>query len=166
MHQHVPKVQPFSGIEEMLFAMQPCSMLHYRSQPACFEAHHIVFWDCSPHDSSPCVVAQIMANMLPLWNSHLKTHDIFDGDAILIHHQEHTLAQRGGDWRSGYYMPTNSDRLLAGFRQWLDKIGGGRPQWLEVDHEGGVAPPPRVSFHYTKDTCIVSVVVSVKLWIG
>ena len=44
---------------------------------------------------------------------HIRRHDVFDGDAVLLHGQELTAAreaaQPGGGWRKSYFTPTSSD---------------------------------------------------------
>lgn len=74
-----------------------------------------------------------MGARIPRWLDHaLQRNSVFDGDAIFLHVLERTLAresaQEGGSWQASYYMPTQSDRIVIGFRKWLD-ANGGQPQW-------------------------------------
>ncbi|CAL8461939.1 g1470 [Coccomyxa elongata] len=67
----------------------------------------------------------------PKWWSHTFTHNIFDGDSKILYIQERFLAEENESglsmWRRAFYMPAQADRLVAGFRKWLDVRGGGGP---------------------------------------
>lgn len=57
---------------------------------------------------------------------------MLDGDGVFLHVQEHHIVKRaaasgGSGWREAYYLPTRADTLVAAFRTWLDKAGGGGP---------------------------------------
>eukprot|EP00775_Hariotina_reticulata_P004589 gene4589-4843_t len=58
----------------------------------------------------------------PAWDLHAKMLRFFDGDVVLIHDQERLVASKGG-WRKAMFMPHPSDRGIAKFRAWFDKVG-------------------------------------------
>ncbi|KAL4448455.1 hypothetical protein ABPG75_005674 [Micractinium tetrahymenae] len=70
---------------------------------------------------------------LPPWVDHIKTRSaVFDGDNVFLNGQDRILAGAGQEeerssWRKLYYMPTPADTLVAAYRNWLDKEGGGGP---------------------------------------
>jgi hypothetical protein len=78
---------------------------------------------------------------LPVWLNHtLFVHSVLDGDAALLHQQEHKLVEedkrltKAADgthapsaWRRLFYLPTRSDTLTAAFRKWLETRGNGGP---------------------------------------
>ncbi|KAK9909088.1 hypothetical protein WJX75_006990 [Coccomyxa subellipsoidea] len=74
-----------------------------------------------------------LRRLRPKWWSHAFTHNIFDGDSKILYLQERVLVEENvshsslSAWWRGYYMPAQADRLVAGFRKWLDVRGGGGP---------------------------------------
>ncbi|CAL5222833.1 g5257 [Coccomyxa viridis] len=84
-----------------------------------------------PRSSLPGLFRSILA-LMPRSMKHLAfSARIFDGDSSLLHAQEvialDESAAKGPDYRKLYYMPTQSDRLVAAFRTWLSGRGGGGP---------------------------------------
>lgn len=80
-----------------------------------------------------------MGEKIPGFLDHQQRNLVFDGDHALLHIQERIAereaAQPGGSWRKSYYMPTESDRIVTAWRQWLDRQG--TPEWAP-----GAAPAP------------------------
>mmetsp|Transcript_16078 Transcript_16078/g.48171 ORF Transcript_16078/g.48171 Transcript_16078/m.48171 type:complete len:558 (+) Transcript_16078:141-1814(+) len=80
-----------------------------------------------------------LGSLMPAWMEHMQRHLVFDGDHALLHIQEQIAAreaqQPGGSWRKSYWMPTESDRIVTAWRQWLDSQGS--PTWVP-----GAPEPP------------------------
>lgn len=78
-------------------------------------------------------LALVIMRSLPVWVSHLFTHQIFDGDGIFLRYQEQRLRAGGKRWAKSYYLPTSADRFVALMRTWMDAEAGGGPAYFGAD---------------------------------
>ncbi|KAK9832649.1 hypothetical protein WJX81_007195 [Elliptochloris bilobata] len=89
----------------------------------------VLYWFFTPSVNAPERLAKQAAE--PAWKDHHVRSSVFDGDNPFLHRQERLLAEmRHSDGSAGwrrYFMPTTADRLVVGFRRWLDTRGGGGP---------------------------------------
>ena len=97
------------------------------------------------HTNNPKLPALFkLIKNLPLWLDHtVFRHPVLDGDNVFLHFQEQFLVDKAkkeeaagtatgtaaasNAWRKSYFMPGRADALVASFKNWLDKAGGGGP---------------------------------------
>jgi len=63
---------------------------------------------------------------IPPWIAHLLSNRFLDSDLAFLHYQERNLRHSPRsctEWRSGYFMPAQSDRSISAWRQWLAQEG-------------------------------------------
>lgn len=76
--------------------------------------------------------------LVPRWHEHWTSNLVYDGDMIVLQGQEKTFlanASRDGcDVNKEYtkltFTPTQADRFVLAFRNWLRRYGNGQPEWL------------------------------------
>ncbi|CAI8616336.1 unnamed protein product [Vicia faba] len=75
--------------------------------------------------------------VVPRWYEHWTSNKVYDGDMIVLQGQEKVfLAQteQGGDINKQYtsltFTPTQADRFVLAFRNWLRRHGNGQPEWF------------------------------------
>jgi len=78
-----------------------------------------------------------MSQVVPRWYEHWTSNKVYDGDMIVLQGQEKIfLAQteNGGDINKQYtsltFTPTQADRFVLAFRNWLRRHGNGQPEWF------------------------------------
>ncbi|KAI5075266.1 hypothetical protein GOP47_0009342 [Adiantum capillus-veneris] len=74
--------------------------------------------------------------LVPRWHEHWTSNKVYDGDMIVLQGQEKLLYgnnTNAADVNSQYtkitFTPTQADRLVLAFRNWLRRHGGGQPDW-------------------------------------
>ncbi|KAL5717043.1 pheophorbide a oxygenase [Ranunculus cassubicifolius] len=72
--------------------------------------------------------------VVPRWQEHWTSNLVYDGDMIVLQGQEKTFGSSGGDINEQYtkltFTPTQADRFVLAFRNWLRKHGNSEPQWF------------------------------------
>ncbi|PON98088.1 Pheophorbide a oxygenase [Trema orientale] len=82
--------------------------------------------------------------IVPRWIFHLGQNLILDSDLYLLHVEERRILEFGSaEWNKVCFVPTKADALVVGFRNWLNKYGGGQVDW-RGKFSGVLSPsPPR-----------------------
>ncbi|EFJ23274.1 hypothetical protein SELMODRAFT_174928 [Selaginella moellendorffii] len=72
-------------------------------------------------------------SLVPRWHEHWTSNKVYDGDMIVLQGQEKKFLATGGDINAKYsqitFTPTQADRFVLEFRNWLRKHGNGEPKW-------------------------------------
>lgn len=75
--------------------------------------------------------AMAIIRKTPRWITHLSQNAVMDSDVVFLSSQDEIVA-RETEVLSKYYMPARCDTMVAAFRRWLVRHGGGGPTWLGV----------------------------------
>jgi hypothetical protein len=82
--------------------------------------------------------------LTPRWYEHWTSNLVYDGDMIVLQGQEKGFLSYGGDVNAEYgkltFTPTQADRFVLAFRNWLKRHGKGGPEWFPEAKVG--QPPP------------------------
>ncbi|KAJ8768153.1 hypothetical protein K2173_021093 [Erythroxylum novogranatense] len=78
--------------------------------------------------------------LVPRWHEHWTSNKVYDGDMIVLQGQEKIFLSKskGGstDVNKEYtkltFTPTQADRLVLAFRNWLRRHGNSQPEWFGV----------------------------------
>ncbi|CAA0815021.1 Pheophorbide a oxygenase- chloroplastic [Striga hermonthica] len=73
--------------------------------------------------------------VVPRWHEHWTSNKVYDGDMIVLQGQEKIfLSQTLGDVNQEYtkitFTPTQADRFVLAFRNWLRRHGNSQPEWF------------------------------------
>ncbi|KAK2380197.1 protochlorophyllide-dependent translocon component 52, chloroplastic [Trifolium repens] len=75
--------------------------------------------------------------VVPRWYEHWTSNKVYDGDMIVLQGQEKIFlaeTEQGGDINKQYtsltFTPTQADRFVLAFRNWLRRHGNGEPEWF------------------------------------
>ncbi|GAU41254.1 hypothetical protein TSUD_97890 [Trifolium subterraneum] len=75
--------------------------------------------------------------VVPRWYEHWTSNKVYDGDMIVLQGQEKVFlaeTEQGGDINKQYtsltFTPTQADRFVLAFRNWLRRHGNGEPEWF------------------------------------
>ncbi|KAL5169832.1 Pheophorbide a oxygenase, chloroplastic [Glycine soja] len=75
--------------------------------------------------------------VVPRWYEHWTSNKVYDGDMIVLQGQEKIFlseTKEGGDINKQYtnitFTPTQADRFVLAFRNWLRRHGNGQPEWF------------------------------------
>lgn len=74
--------------------------------------------------------------VFPRWQEHWTSNKVYDGDMIVLQGQEKTFLsmESCGDINEQYskitFTPTQADRLVLAFRNWLRRHGNNGPEWF------------------------------------
>lgn len=73
--------------------------------------------------------------VVPRWHEHWTSNKVYDGDMIVLQGQEKVfLSQSAEDINKQYtkltFTPTQADRFVLAFRNWLRKHGKSQPEWF------------------------------------
>lgn len=78
-----------------------------------------------------------MSQVVPRWYEHWTSNKVYDGDMIVLQGQEKIFlsqTKEGGDINKQYtsitFTPTQADRFVLAFRNWLRRHGNGQPEWF------------------------------------
>jgi pheophorbide a oxygenase len=85
--------------------------------------------------------------LIPRWYEHWTSNKVYDGDMIVLQGQEKYFLAHDGDVNAQYskltFTPTQADRFVLAFRNWLKKHGQGGPDWFpEAKAKVGMQPLP------------------------
>ncbi|CAN6487421.1 unnamed protein product [Victoria cruziana] len=81
--------------------------------------------------------------LVPRWHEHWTSNKVYDGDMIVLQGQEKIFlskSKESSDINQQYtkltFTPTQADRFVLAFRNWLRRHGDGKPQWYaSVDQQ-------------------------------
>lgn len=81
-----------------------------------------------------------MMQLVPRWHEHWTSNKVYDGDMIVLQGQEKIFlsksAESSADVNQQYtkitFTPTQADRLVLAFRNWLRRFGNNQPEWFGV----------------------------------
>ncbi|KAI0499363.1 hypothetical protein KFK09_020266 [Dendrobium nobile] len=76
--------------------------------------------------------------LVPRWHEHWTSNKVYDGDMIVLQGQEKIFLSKSMeasvDVNQQYskitFTPTQADRLVLAFRNWLRRYGNGQPEWF------------------------------------
>ncbi|KAL8167881.1 hypothetical protein V2J09_009380 [Rumex salicifolius] len=76
--------------------------------------------------------------VVPRWHEHWTSNKVYDGDMIVLQGQEKFFLSQSkegyGDVNKQYtkitFTPTQADRFVLAFRNWLRRHGNGEPNWF------------------------------------
>jgi hypothetical protein len=72
--------------------------------------------------------------LVPRWHEHWTSNKVYDGDMIVLQGQEKGFLAQGRDVNAQYskftFTPTQADRFVLAFRNWLRKHGKSQPDWF------------------------------------
>lgn len=76
--------------------------------------------------------------MIPRWHEHWTSNKVYDGDMIVLQGQEKIFLSKSkdgsGDVNKQYtkitFTPTQADRFVLAFRNWLTRHGNSQPEWF------------------------------------
>jgi pheophorbide a oxygenase len=78
--------------------------------------------------------------IVPRWYEHWSSNKVYDGDMIVLQGQEKAFGAGGNfaetskNYTKLTFTPTQADRFVLAFRNWLRKHGKNQPEWFpEVD---------------------------------
>lgn len=74
--------------------------------------------------------------------SYFRSFDFFR----LVQPQERNLEYEGSsNWAKRFYLATNADAYVLGFRKWLNNLAGGAPDWAgRFENRLPPSPPKRI----------------------
>lgn len=77
--------------------------------------------------------------VVPRWLEHWTSNKVYDGDMIVLQGQEKVLLSKsegGADVNKEYtkitFTPTQADRFVLAFRNWLRRHGNSQPEWFGI----------------------------------
>lgn len=78
--------------------------------------------------------------VIPRWHEHWTSNKVYDGDMIVLQGQEKVFLSKsnGGstdvnkEYTNITFTPTQADRLVLAFRNWLRRHGNSQPEWFGV----------------------------------
>ncbi|KAF5199590.1 Pheophorbide a oxygenase [Thalictrum thalictroides] len=90
--------------------------------------------------------------VVPRWQEHWTSNKVYDGDMIVLQGQEKTFLSKSlessGDVNEQYskitFTPTQADRFVLAFRNWLRRHGNSEPEWFGAAKQK--QPLPSVTF--------------------
>lgn len=84
--------------------------------------------------------------VVPRWQEHWTSNKVYDGDMIVLQGQEKIfLSKSKGDtdvnkeYTKITFTPTQADRFVLAFRNWLRRHGNSQPEWFSISDQ---QPPP------------------------
>lgn len=86
--------------------------------------------------------------LVPRWHEHWTSNKVYDGDMIVLQGQEKTFLANTStgdfdvnrDYSTLTFTPTQADRFVLAFRNWLRRYGNGQPEWLGPNTSGQPLP--------------------------
>ena len=81
--------------------------------------------------------------MVPRWHEHWTSNKVYDGDMIVLQGQEKVFLSKtlegSADVNKQYtnitFTPTQADRLVLAFRNWLRRHGNSQPEWFALSNQ-------------------------------
>ncbi|XP_002523735.2 pheophorbide a oxygenase, chloroplastic [Ricinus communis] len=78
--------------------------------------------------------------VVPRWHEHWTSNKVYDGDMIVLQGQEKIFlseSKEGSNVNEQYtkltFTPTQADRFVLAFRNWLRRHGNSQPEWFSFD---------------------------------
>ncbi|KAK6936123.1 Rieske [2Fe-2S] iron-sulfur domain [Dillenia turbinata] len=75
--------------------------------------------------------------VVPRWHEHWTSNKVYDGDMIVLQGQEKIFLEKSKEGNADVneytkltFTPTQADRLVLAFRNWLRRHGNGQPDWF------------------------------------
>lgn len=81
--------------------------------------------------------------MVPRWYEHWTSNKVYDGDMIVLQGQEKVFLSKSMDSSTDVneeytkltFTPTQADRLVLAFRNWLRRHGNSQPEWFGTPNQ-------------------------------
>lgn len=78
--------------------------------------------------------------VIPRWHEHWTSNKVYDGDMIVLQGQEKVFLSKSlegstdvnKEYTNITFTPTQADRLVLAFRNWLRRHGNSQPEWFGV----------------------------------
>lgn len=97
-------------------------------------------------------IARWISKLKPQWLDHQTRNRVFDSDGYLLYLQEKELAVDKKDWKQKFFMPTNADALVTGFRVWIDRFTDNGPYQGRAQRSGRELTKREVLDRYEQHT--------------
>lgn len=76
--------------------------------------------------------------VVPRWHEHWTSNKVYDGDMIVLQGQEKVFLSQSMDGSTDVnrqytkltFTPTQADRFVLAFRNWLRRHGNSQPEWF------------------------------------
>lgn len=86
--------------------------------------------------------------MVPRWHEHWTSNKVYDGDMIVLQGQEKIFLSKimegSADVNKEYtkitFTPTQADRFVLAFRNWLRRHGNSQPEWFGLSNQKPLIP--------------------------
>ena len=96
------------------------------------------FESLCPHNLGFPLYFNLYGQVIPRWHEHWTSNKVYDGDMIVLQGQEKVFLSKSkeefGDVNKQYttitFTPTQADRLVLAFRNWLRRHGNSQPEWF------------------------------------
>lgn len=93
----------------------------------------LFFWNVSLVMFSMC-----LCQVVPRWHEHWTSNKVYDGDMIVLQGQEKIFLSESKDGNTDVnkqytkltFTPTQADRFVLAFRNWLRRHGNSQPEWF------------------------------------
>lgn len=78
------------------------------------------------------------SQVVPRWHEHWTSNKVYDGDMIVLQGQEKVFLSKSMDGSTDVnqqytkltFTPTQADRFVLAFRNWLRRHGNSQPEWF------------------------------------
>lgn len=81
--------------------------------------------------------------VVPRWHEHWTSNKVYDGDMIVLQGQEKVFLSESMDGSTDInkqyteitFTPTQADRFVLAFRNWLRRHGNSQPEWFSKSNQ-------------------------------
>ncbi|KAG2674590.1 hypothetical protein I3760_13G143400 [Carya illinoinensis] len=81
--------------------------------------------------------------VVPRWHEHWTSNKVYDGDMIVLQGQEKIFLSKtmegsvdvNKEYTKITFTPTQADRLVLAFRNWLRRHGNSQPEWFGINNQ-------------------------------
>lgn len=100
--------------------------------------HHWIF-TFIVYEFFDCWLRFCLCQVIPRWHEHWTSNKVYDGDMIVLQGQEKIFLSKsmeGSDidinkqYTTLTFTPTQADRFVLAFRNWLRRHGNSQPEWF------------------------------------
>lgn len=83
-------------------------------------------------------IQHVLWQVVPRWHEHWTSNKVYDGDMIVLQGQEKIFLSESMDGSTDVnklytkitFTPTQADRFVLAFRNWLRRHGNSQPEWF------------------------------------
>ncbi|KAK8934534.1 hypothetical protein KSP39_PZI015031 [Platanthera zijinensis] len=114
-----------------------------RPVPLCVVPEILFSSQCQVINGGRYFEFHVIMQLVPRWYEHWTSNLVYDGDMIVLQGQEKIFLSKSmeasTDINEQYtkvtFTPTQADRLVLAFRNWLRRYGNGQPDWFGVANQ-------------------------------